>query len=126
RAYARTRGCRCERRAAAAAGWATYSAAATICLPLYVPQVGQTRCDRTGAAQFGQLATLGGLTFQWARRWSRFCLEVRFFGTPTADSSSLSMRARRRLGRGHGLENAPFYTLARRESTAPDGFVRRA
>src|SRR5262249_33221859 len=27
--------------------------------------------------------TFGALTFQWARRWSRFCLEVRFLGTPT-------------------------------------------
>ena len=45
-------------------------------------QLGQARCGRMGSPHLGQAETLGAVAFQWARRESRFCRLVRFFGTP--------------------------------------------
>src|SRR5207302_9884662 len=50
--------------------------------PWYSPHLGQARWDSTGSPQFGHFPTFGAVAFQCARRWSRFCRLVRFFGTP--------------------------------------------
>jgi len=49
--------------------------------PLYVPQVGQTRCARFGCPHCGQVLTRGALIAWVARRLSRRDLEVFRFGT---------------------------------------------
>ena len=49
--------------------------------PLYVPQVGQTRCGRFGWPHVGQTLTFGALISWVARRLSRRDLEVFRFGT---------------------------------------------
>jgi GNAT superfamily N-acetyltransferase len=49
--------------------------------PLYVPQVGQTRCGRFGWPHVGQTLTFGALIAWVARRLSRRDLEVFRFGT---------------------------------------------
>src|SRR5438105_2282549 len=50
--------------------------------PWYSPHLGQARWDSTGSPHFGHAPTFGAVAFQCARRWSRFCRLVRFFGTP--------------------------------------------
>ena len=49
--------------------------------PLYVPQVGQTRCGRFGWPHVGQTLTFGALIACVARRLSRRDFEVFRFGT---------------------------------------------
>jgi hypothetical protein len=46
----------------------------------------QTWWGRIGSPQDLQDETFGAVIFQCARRWSRFCELVRFFGTPIVDS----------------------------------------
>ena len=52
--------------------------------PLYVPQVGQTRCGRFGWPHVGQTLTFGALIACVARRLSRRDFEVFRFGTAMA------------------------------------------
>jgi hypothetical protein len=48
---------------------------------LYVPQVGQMRCERFGEPHWAHVLTRGGSTLCCARRWSRRAFEVFLFGT---------------------------------------------
>src|SRR3954471_17280702 len=56
--------------------------------PLYVPQVGQTRCGRFGEPHWGQLLTRGASIACVARRLSRRDLEVFLFGTAMSGGQS--------------------------------------
>src|SRR5688572_19888901 len=52
-----------------------------ICLPLYVPHVGQTRCGTFGSPHFGHLFVATTSAFIAPRRLRRRCFETFLFGT---------------------------------------------
>jgi hypothetical protein len=62
-------------------GYGAWTRSGSTSRPLYVPQVGQTRCGRFGWPHVGQTLTFGALIACVARRLSRRDLEVFRFGT---------------------------------------------
>src|SRR5437588_3202330 len=60
--------------------------------PLYVPQVGQTRCGRFGDPHCGHVLTRGASILCWARRWSRRALDVFLLGTAIERASLAAVR----------------------------------
>ena len=62
--------------------------------PLYVPQVGQTRCGRFGELHCGQRFTRGASIECVARRLSRRDLDVFFFGTAMRAADTVADVAR--------------------------------
>ena len=82
--------------------------------PLYVPQVGQTRCGRFGWPHVGQTLTFGALIACVARRLSRRDLEVFRFGTAIAAGHYS-------LAPVDTAELLPLFDEQMRRRAAPDG-----
>jgi GNAT superfamily N-acetyltransferase len=84
--------------------------------PLYVPQVGQTRCGRFGWPHVGQTLTFGALIACVARRLSRRDFEVFRFGTAIA-AGHYSLR------RVQTTEILALFDEQMRRRAAPDNLV---